>query len=299
MAERIGFELVHVPDLPHSARSVTDLENGRIYLPPASIPGGHGLRGMALQAMAHRLLEHERARELRRLPAAAARDQLLRGRRADAAQAGRRVPAAGEGRPQHRGRGLPRRVRRDPRGGGAALHQPRDDAPRHHAALPAGRRRRRGREGLRERRAAIAGGCHGLDRGPVRVSQVGGPHRVRPAEPHDGVLPVHRHAGGHVLRVDADRHHRQRGVLDHDRRAVRARQVVPRPGDDEPARPPPAPTSHAAAARSPRCRSAGTARRGRVRSCTRTSCRRCRRAPSPAWTTGSCTSSSRVTLASD
>ena len=58
MAEKLGFELVHVSDLPHSARSVTDLENGRIYLPPASIPGGHGLRSMALQAMAHRLLGH-------------------------------------------------------------------------------------------------------------------------------------------------------------------------------------------------------------------------------------------------
>lgn len=58
MAEQLGFELVHVGDLPHSARSVTDLENGRIYLPPASIPGGHGLRSMALQAMAHRLLGH-------------------------------------------------------------------------------------------------------------------------------------------------------------------------------------------------------------------------------------------------
>ena len=59
MAERLGFELVYVADLPHSARSVTDLENGRIYLPPASIPGGHGLRSMALQALAHRLLGHE------------------------------------------------------------------------------------------------------------------------------------------------------------------------------------------------------------------------------------------------
>ena len=58
MAELLGFELVHVGDLPHSARSVTDLENGRIYLPPASIPGGHGLRSMALQAMAHRVLGH-------------------------------------------------------------------------------------------------------------------------------------------------------------------------------------------------------------------------------------------------
>jgi transcriptional regulator with XRE-family HTH domain len=58
MAERLGFELVYVADLPHSARSVTDFANGRIYLPPASIPGGHGLRSMALQAIAHRLLEH-------------------------------------------------------------------------------------------------------------------------------------------------------------------------------------------------------------------------------------------------
>jgi len=62
MAEQLGFELVHVPDLPHSARSVTDLENGRIYLPPASIPGGHGIRSMALQAMAHRLLGHHEPR---------------------------------------------------------------------------------------------------------------------------------------------------------------------------------------------------------------------------------------------
>lgn len=39
MAEKLGFELIYVNDLPHSTRSVTDLENGRIYLPPASIPG--------------------------------------------------------------------------------------------------------------------------------------------------------------------------------------------------------------------------------------------------------------------
>ena len=60
MAERLGFELIYVNDLPRSTRSITDLENGRIYLPPASIPGGHGLRSMALQAMAHRLLGHTR-----------------------------------------------------------------------------------------------------------------------------------------------------------------------------------------------------------------------------------------------
>ncbi|MCU1528914.1 MAG: family transcriptional regulator [Frondihabitans sp.] len=60
MAEQLGFSLIYVNDLPHSARSVTDLANGRIYLPPASIPGGHGLRSMALQGMAHRILGHGR-----------------------------------------------------------------------------------------------------------------------------------------------------------------------------------------------------------------------------------------------
>lgn len=58
MAERLGFQLIYVNDLPDSTRSITDLANGRIYLPPASIPGGHGLRAMALQALAHRLLGH-------------------------------------------------------------------------------------------------------------------------------------------------------------------------------------------------------------------------------------------------
>jgi len=60
MAEQLGFTLLFVDDLPQSARSITDLENGRIYLPPASIPGGHGLRSLALQAMAHVVLQHDR-----------------------------------------------------------------------------------------------------------------------------------------------------------------------------------------------------------------------------------------------
>lgn len=60
LAEKLGFTLIFVDDLPSNTRSITDLENGRIYLPPASIPGGHGLRSLALQAMAHRVLGHER-----------------------------------------------------------------------------------------------------------------------------------------------------------------------------------------------------------------------------------------------
>lgn len=60
LAERLGFTLIFVDDLPSNTRSITDLENGRIYLPPASIPGGHGLRSLALQAMGHRVLGHDR-----------------------------------------------------------------------------------------------------------------------------------------------------------------------------------------------------------------------------------------------
>lgn len=60
LAEQLGFTLMFVDDLPQSARSITDLENGRIYLPPASIPGGHGLRSLALQAMAHLVLGHDK-----------------------------------------------------------------------------------------------------------------------------------------------------------------------------------------------------------------------------------------------
>ncbi len=60
MAADLGFSIIHVDDLPHSTRTVTDLAHGRIYLPPASIPGGHGLRSLALQAIAHRVLGHER-----------------------------------------------------------------------------------------------------------------------------------------------------------------------------------------------------------------------------------------------
>lgn len=63
IAKHVGFDLIHVDDLPHSTRSVIDLQNHRIYLPPASIPGGHGLRALALQALGHRVLQHREPRD--------------------------------------------------------------------------------------------------------------------------------------------------------------------------------------------------------------------------------------------
>ena len=58
LAGRVGLTIVHTDGLPHSARAVVDLERGRVYIPPASIPGGHGLRSLALQAVANRMLAH-------------------------------------------------------------------------------------------------------------------------------------------------------------------------------------------------------------------------------------------------
>jgi predicted transcriptional regulator len=57
MAGHLGFALQHVPDLPHSTRSVTDLRHRRIYLPlqPA---GGHDPRAVALQTLGHFVLGH-------------------------------------------------------------------------------------------------------------------------------------------------------------------------------------------------------------------------------------------------
>ena len=217
MAEQLGFELIYVSDLPHSARSVTDLENGRIYLPPASIPGGHGLRSMALQAMAHRLLGHQRPTDYadflqQRLEINYYAACCLMPETASVA-----FLAAGEEGPQPRRRGLPRRVRRDARVGGDAADQPRDAASRHPAALPPRGRLGRDHPRVRERRPAAADGRHRRRRRPDRVPQVVGAVGVRRAEPHDRALPVHRHPRGHLLVLDADRHDVGRRVLDHRR----------------------------------------------------------------------------------
>lgn len=49
LATHLGFSLHYVRDLPNSTRSVTDLKNGRIYLPAQS--AGHDPRSSLLQAL--------------------------------------------------------------------------------------------------------------------------------------------------------------------------------------------------------------------------------------------------------
>ena len=60
MARHVGFELVAVPDVPASTRTVTDLEHRRIYLP---VRGAHDTRAAALQALGHVVLGHEPPRD--------------------------------------------------------------------------------------------------------------------------------------------------------------------------------------------------------------------------------------------
>lgn len=57
IAAHLGFSLHYVTDLPHSTRSVTDLENGRIYLPQGNT-GVNDSRSPLLQALASHVLGH-------------------------------------------------------------------------------------------------------------------------------------------------------------------------------------------------------------------------------------------------
>ncbi|RFA08269.1 XRE family transcriptional regulator [Subtercola boreus] len=58
LASHLGFTLHHVPDLPGSTRSITDLENGRIYIPRGQNPDADP-RTVLLQALASHVLGHE------------------------------------------------------------------------------------------------------------------------------------------------------------------------------------------------------------------------------------------------
>jgi predicted transcriptional regulator/DNA-binding XRE family transcriptional regulator len=62
IAAHLGFSLHYVSDLPHSTRSVTDLEHGRIYLPHQRAAGSGDPRSVLLQALSSHVLGHREPR---------------------------------------------------------------------------------------------------------------------------------------------------------------------------------------------------------------------------------------------
>ncbi|HKG49393.1 MAG TPA: helix-turn-helix domain-containing protein [Actinomycetales bacterium] len=59
LARHLGFTVHQAADLPRSTRSVTDLRNRRVYLPPAHAGRGHDPRTVTLQALGHVVLGHD------------------------------------------------------------------------------------------------------------------------------------------------------------------------------------------------------------------------------------------------
>ncbi len=59
LARHFGFTVHQVPDLPGSARSITDLHHRRIYLPQRDEGGSREVRSVLLQTLGHFVLGHE------------------------------------------------------------------------------------------------------------------------------------------------------------------------------------------------------------------------------------------------
>lgn len=58
LTRHLGFELVYVPNLPHSTRSLTDLKNRRIFIQESETIG-RDPRTVVLQALGHQVLKHQ------------------------------------------------------------------------------------------------------------------------------------------------------------------------------------------------------------------------------------------------
>lgn len=285
-------------DLPRSTRSVTDIGEGRIYLPPASIPGGHGLRSMALQAMAHRVLGHEE-------PASYA-DFLRQRLEINYFAAACLMPLM-----QSVEFLSEAKSRRD-----LAVEDFRDAFGVTHEAAAL--------------RLTNISTTH-LDL-RVHFLRVGGDGAVYKAYENDG-LPLPVDVTGAVEGQPVCREWAARGAFDRTNRTTEFHQYTDTPAGTfwcstqtgstaegstpspsacrsrtrsgsadarrRPGASPAARTSRAAAAPIPRTPAAGATGRGRAPGCTRTSSLRCRAAHSPGWTTASSTRSSTGTRGRD
>ena len=247
LAAHFGFTLHNVTDLPESTRSVADLVNRRIYLPQR--PAGHDPRYVVLQTLGHFALGHtdpsDFAEFLRQrveanyfaaallVPEKAAAQFLLEAKRDRALSMEdlRDVFAVSHETAAHRFTnlathhlGLQVHFTRTDSSGTIYKAYENDGLP-----YPTDAQRR--------------------DRRPARLPAVHQPPRLRVRRPLRVLHAVHRHSQGHVLLHGARRAGRRRGVRRHRRRAVPAREVVPRCRHPAPAQVRPARHRRAAAGR--------------------------------------------------
>ena len=96
MAAQFGFAVHRSRELPTAVRSLTDLRNRRIYIPQRDSISVRASRSVVLQTLGHFALEPSRAEELRRVPEAAGRGQLLCRCGADAGGISGSVPTTGQ-----------------------------------------------------------------------------------------------------------------------------------------------------------------------------------------------------------
>ncbi len=233
LTTHLGFTLHRVADLPRATRSITDLEDRRIYL-PASGRGGHDPRTIVLQTLGHFALGHREPADyadfLRQrvetnyfaaallMPEAAAADFLQRAkaRRELAIDDLRDVFAVSYETAAHRFTNL----------------------ATHHLGLPV-HFMRVGEDGVIYKAyenddVTFPADVTGAIEGQLVCRFWACPRGVRRARPLRHPPPVHRHGPRHVLVHHARREH-ARGRLRHRRRrAVRPLEVVPGPRDHRP-----------------------------------------------------------------
>ena len=296
IAAHLGFSLHYVPDLPHSTRTVTDLANGRIYLPQ----GNPGVARRTLAPAAGRSRATCSGTPSRGTTPTSCASASRRTTSPPRSCCRRTAPWRSCRRPRRTG-GSPSRTcatrsrsptRRPPTG--SPTSPPGTSAmPVHFMKVHEGGTLA---QGVRERRRARSPPTRSARSRGSRCAGSGRPASCsrcrRPVQP---VLPVHRHPVRHVL-VHLARAALVAGrVLGERRRAVRARAVVPRAGDDRTARRPGAPTRPAAGSRPQPSPSGGPSRPGRARARTRACSPPCPSGCSRASTPPRSTSSSNGT----
>ena len=178
IADRLGFSLHSVPNLPQSTRSVTDLAARRIFLPTSD---SAAQRTLALAALGHVVLQHRPPADYAEFLAQRvevnyfAAAVLIPQRWAVAyLREARDNKGSGD-------RGPARSLSDVVRDGGASIHQSGHHPPRHPGALHEDQQGGHHLQGLCQRRSHVPGGRHRGRRGPAGLPVLDGAPGLRAA----------------------------------------------------------------------------------------------------------------------